>query len=323
MKYLFKRTASTLFFLIAIVLINFTLFYAGPGDPTSQYFSPKVQKESMEKLRTEMGTDQPYFQQLLNWTKNMKSGNFGYSWSEHRPVEDVLKEAIPATLQLTGLALFINILFGLVLGAILGLFPDCFPARIINYFTLILYSVPVFFLALLFIYLFSFKFSLLPASGMSSLLLEDKGFASIVIDRLKHLLLPASVLGLMGAAVTSRFFGSKLEFVLQQQYILAAKAKGLKTSKIFMDHAFKNALIPVITLLGMYLPVLLSGALIVEVIFAWPGMGRVTYEAIFAKDLPLLMAVNLIAGIMVVVGNFIADISYQWIDPRMRINNRV
>jgi peptide/nickel transport system permease protein len=323
MIFFLKRTTNMLFFLFAIVLINFTLLYLSPGDPANQYFNPNVQKENLNRLQTEMGTNQPYFTQLSNWLKNIINGNLGYSWSEHRPVSEILKEAIPATLQLTTLALFINIVLGLFLGAIMGMFPGRLFARMINYFTLVIYATPVFFLAIFFIYLFSFKLDLIPSSGMSSLYLENANFITLISDRLKHLLLPAGVLGLMGAAVSTRFFGSKLETVLQQQYILTAKAKGLPTSKILLVHAFRNAIIPVITLLGMYFPILLSGALIVEVIFAWPGMGRVTYEAIFAKDIPLLMAVNLIAAIMVVAGNFFADVTCQLVDPRMRTINRV
>ena len=263
-----KEATRTLLFLAAIVIINFTLFYSSPGDPTNQYFSPKVSKENIAKLQSEMGTNQPYFTQLLNWCINFKNGNLGYSWSEHRPVADILKEAIPATLQLTLFALLINVVLGLFLGTITGMFPGHFSARLFNFIILVIYSVPVFFLAILFVYLFSFKLNVLPASGMSSFHLENESLLSFVLDRLKHLALPASVLGLTGAAVTSRFFGSKLRTVLHQQYILTAKAKGLSPIKIFSRHAFKNALVPVLTMLGMYFPVLLSGALIIEVVFA-------------------------------------------------------
>lgn len=323
MTFLIKRTLMTFVYIVAVVLVNFVLFYASPGDPTSQYFGPRVSKTRMEKLRAEMGYDRSAAGQFKIWAANVCRGNLGFSWSEHRPVREVLKDALPPTLQLTGLALLINLLLGLAGGILLGLFDRSIPGKLVDGLAIILYAIPLFFLALFFIYLFSIKLHLLPASGMSSLRLAGGSGMSAVADRIKHLLLPATVLGLSGAAVTVRFFGKKLAAVLEQSFILSARARGLGSGRILFVHAMKNALLPVITLVGLQLPVLLSGALIVEVIFAWPGMGRVTYDAIFAKDLPLVMAINLIASVMVIVGNTLADVGYGLADPRIRINKKI
>jgi len=234
-------------------------------------------------------------------------------------VADILAEAIPATLQLTGLALFLNLFLGCIAGAFAGIYSERRLGQIIDFTSLSIYSIPTFWLSLVGILVFSLKLHWLPSSQMASLFVAD-GFWDNALDRVRHLLLPVLVLGLGGAAATARYVRANLRQVLQQDFIRLARAKGLRKRRIYLQHALRNALIPVATLLGLYLPLLLGGAFVVEVIFAWPGMGRVTYEAVFAKDYPVIMAVNLIAATMVILGNFVSDLLYQWLDPRLRLD---
>ncbi len=320
MQNLLKKRLLTLpFVLIAVILFNFFLFHLSPGDPTSSYFGPKVKAETYDTLRQKMGLDDPWYAQLYNWTSRMLRGDLGYSWSNHRPVRDVLSEAIPATLLLTLVALFLNLILGCVLGLYAGLKHNRKSGQVLSMMALLLYAVPPFWLAIFFVYLFSTKLGWLPPSGMSSMTFAVLGPFETFVDHTRHLMLPASVLGLVGAAATFRFVRANVAHILDQDYIRFATAKGLSAKRILFKHVLKNALIPVVTLLGLYLPLLLGGAFIIEVIFAWPGMGRVTYNAILSKDFPLLMAVNLIVAFFVIAGNVLADALYNVVDPRVQL----
>lgn len=319
-KTILKRLLHATLLLCGVCLLNFFLFELSPGDPTSRYFGPKTHLENLQSLRHNYGVDQPWHQQFLNWGRHVAHGDLGYSWSLHRPVAEVLGEALPATLQLTTAALLINLFLGAFVGVVMGVHHHRWWGRLLNSVSLALYSIPSFWLALTAIFLFSLHLHWLPASQMSSLFSEQMSFWLAFADRLRHLLLPAVVLGLGGAAGTARFLSGHIQEVLQQDYIRLAQAKGLTGIKIYLRHALPNALLPIVTLLGIYLPFLLGGAFIVEVIFAWPGMGRVAYEAIFSRDYPLIMMVNLVAAVMVIAGNLLADLLYPLLDPRMRVD---
>lgn len=314
-----NRLGYMLILLCGIFLINFFLFHLSPGDPTNRYFGPKVKRENLQALRQQMGVDQPWYVQLGQWSGRISRGDLGYSWAKHQPVADLLKEALPPTLQLTIAALFINLLMGCSIGLFSGIYDQRWYGKLIDIVSLVLYAMPVFWLALVAVLIFSLKLHWLPTSGMSSFFVESRGFWQDLGDRLRHLILPAAVLGLSGAAATSRYVRGRIQEVLRQEYIRLAFAKGLSRRKVLLRHALKNALIPVVTLLGLYLPGLIGGAFVVEVIFAWPGIGRMTYEAVFARDYPVLMAVNLIVAIFVILGNFIADMLYKLIEPGIQV----
>jgi peptide/nickel transport system permease protein len=318
MKYIIKRLATSILLLSGIVIINFSLFFLSPGDPTNLYFSPRVKKSVLEQRKKEMGLDKSYGEQLYHWLDRFVRGDLGYSWAKHRPVLEVLAEAIPATLQLTVLALVVNFVLGLLVGILAGIKQHHWFSKIIDTASLIIYSIPVFLLALFLVTLFSLKFHLFPASGMNSLAALETGFWPRLWDRLMHLVLPVLILGITGAAATSRYVKERVNQICRQDYIKFAFAKGLTHRRIYFNHISRDALLPVVTLLGLYFPFLLGSTFIVEVIFAWPGMGRTIYDAIFSKDYPVIMAVNLIAGIMVIAGNMIADLLYRIIDPRIR-----
>lgn len=315
-KPILHRLLSIPIVLACVMIVNFLLFHLSPGDPTNLYFNPNVSMERQELLRQKMGLQQPWYQQLWTYTSRAVQGDLGYSWSKHRPVSHVLADAIPATLGLTLLALIINLVLGCSLGMVAGLYSRRWIGKLLSGTSLLLYSIPSFWLALVLIYIFSLKLGWLPASGLQSFATNLGSFETIW-DRLRHVILPATVLGLVGAAATFRFVYAKTRQLLDKEFMLMARAKGLPTVSIVLKHALRNVLLPVITLIGLYFPFILGGALIVEVIFAWPGMGRVTYEAVFAKDFPVIMAVNGIAALLVILGNVLADVVYRVVDPRI------
>jgi peptide/nickel transport system permease protein len=266
-----------------------------------------------------MGLNEPWYVQLGQWSSRVSRGDLGYSWTKHQPVAEILKEALPPTLQLTLAALIINFFIGCIVGILSGIYYHRWFGKLLDIMSLSIYSIPVFWLALIAVLIFSLKLQWLPASGMSSFFIESAGFWSNLGDRLHHLALPAAVLGLTGAAATSRYVRGRMQEVLSQEYIRLAFAKGLSKRKVYLRHAFKNALIPVVTLLGLYFPALVGGAFVVEVIFAWPGIGRLTYEAVFARDYPVLMAVNFIVAVLVMLGNLISDLFYKFIEPGIQV----
>lgn len=318
MMILKSRLFQTIILLFGIWVVNFFLIQLSPGDTSNLYLNPGIDRQYLETLRQQRGLDQPRWLQFKEWTIRLCRGDFGYSWSKHRPVSKVLQEAFPATLQLTSLALMLNFVLGCAGGAVAGIYTKKTIGRSINFLSLFLYALPTFWLALILILLFSVKLEWLPASQLDSYSNADSAWAVKWWDRIRHLLLPVGVLGLTGAAATARYVRSQMLEVLSQDYIRLAQAKGLPPNRVLFHHALKNALLPVVSLLGLSFPLLLSGAFVVEVIFALPGLGRVAYEALFAKDYPVIFAVNFFAAVMVIIGNLLADLLYRVVDPRVR-----
>ncbi len=313
-----SRLLNSIVLLIGIWVANFFLVQASLGDATYLYLNPGTDRESIESLRRQRGLEQPLPQQFKAWTWRFFRGDFGYSWTKHRPVIDILAEALPATLQLTIFALLLNFLLGGLWGGASGVYSRHWIGGALNSFSLIIYSVPTFWLAMIFILLFSVKLQWLPSSQMHSLWFDEVGFWRQLSDRMQHLILPVAVLALTGAAATARYVRGRMIEALQQDYVRLAQTKGLPQRRVFWQHALKNALLPVVTLLGLYFPFLLSGAFVIEVIFAWPGMGRIAYEAFFARDYPVIFAVNFIVAALVIFGNLLADLLYHLVDPRVR-----
>ena len=319
LKRLFIKLISSLILLAIISVVNFGMFHLSPGDATNRYFAPNTSKQQLAQMRNQLGLNKPLPIQFGIWCKKLIHGDLGYSWSQRRPVADVLTSAIPATLLLTVTALFINFLVGVGLGMVSGIHWESQWGKWIDTIALFVYSIPVFGLGLLSILLFSISLGWLPSGRMMVLQTAGMSDWEKLIDGIRHLILPAAVLGLSTAAGTARYVRGNVQHIIQQNYVRAAYAKGLPVNHIYVRHILRNAMLPVITLLGLHLPYLLSGAFIIEVVFAWPGMGRITYDAVFAKDFPVVMAINLIAAILVISGNFLADLLYKWIDPRVEI----
>jgi len=318
--YILKRILISIPLIIGLATVTFFIIHLAPGDPMALYRNPDISPEVMELMRRNLGLDQPLHIQYVKWLASMARGNFGVSFTAHRPVLDILKEAIPNTLQLTFLALLLDIIVGIVIGVISAIKQYTYVDHSITVSALFIYSMPSFWLGLMLILLFSLVLGWLPASQMQSINADLFGFWHQLWDRVTHLIMPVFVLGIATAAGTARFMRGSLLEVIRQDYIRTARAKGLSERVVVFKHGLRNALIPIITLTGLYLPFLLGGSVITETIFAWPGMGRVAVGAIFARDYPVVLAVNLIAAVMVVMGNLLADITYSLLDPRIRLD---
>jgi peptide/nickel transport system permease protein len=252
------------------------------------------------------------------------TGDFGYSFAHSRPVLDIIMETLPATLMLAGSTLVLIFLIGVTTGIFQAVRQHRAADRVLSILSLFFYSMPSFWLGLMLMLLFSLKahewglpFSL-PPTGMTSVDYEYLGPWEQVQDRLVHLVLPVLTLTLVMAAGIARYTRGQMLEVIRQDYIRTARAKGLPPRTVIFKHALRNSLLPVITLLGLYLPLLFSGSVFVEVIFSWPGMGRVIVEAIFQRDYPVVMATSFIFALVVVLGSLIADILYAVADPRIR-----
>ena len=325
-SYLLRRILGAIPLLLGILTIIFFIIHLAPGDPTARFFNPNVSPEVIEQMRRNLGLDQPLHIQYFRWLKSFLTGDFGYSFGQMRPVAEILPETLWNTVQLMLVALVVIFAVGMLIGIIQAVRQYSATDNVLTVLALFFYSMPSFWFALMLILIFSLKasqwgwpdFLTFPASQMTSVGYEFLSPGEKLADRFEHLLLPAIALGIGGAAGIARYMrGSMLE-VVRQDYIRTARAKGLSERAVIFKHALRNALIPIITLLGLYLPYLLSGSVLVETIFAWPGMGRLIVDAIFQRDYPLVMATSFVVAVIVVAGNLLADVLYAVADPRIR-----
>jgi|Deesub1362B_J571_1020462.scaffolds.fasta_scaffold02143_2 peptide/nickel transport system permease protein len=317
-KHLFRRILVSLLILLGVWTLTFFLMHLAPGDPTALYLDPRIPPEVQEKIRHQMGLDRPVLVQYAQWIKGVLRGDLGYSFSRHGPVKEILKEAIPRTLLLTMTALTIESLLALFLGVLAALKRHTWFDRTVNSLAIFFFSVPEFWLGLFAIYLFSLKLGWLPASHMNSIDFAQLSLFEKIGDILRHLILPAFVLSISSLAYSMRLVRASMIETLESESIRFLQAAGVSEKKIHFFYAVKPSILPFITHLGMSLPFLFSGAFIVENIFSWPGMGQITLSAIFARDYPLIMGVDILVSTMVVVGNLLADLAYMLIDPRIR-----
>ena len=322
LSFLAKRFIQSIVLIFIVLTITFFLLHLAPGDPMARYYDPDISPETVAMIKAKLGLDRPLMEQYVRWMASFVSGDFGMSLQYHRPVSELLAEAIPNTLRLTIAALFLHIVIGIILGILSAAKRYSLFDRINTVSALFLYSIPSFRLALMLILLFSLKLGILPSSHMQSIDVEGLGGFDLFIDRLRHLVLPAFVLGVASAASTARYMRGSMLDVLREDYIRTARAKGLAERDVFMKHAFKNAALPIVTIIGLSLPFLLGGAVVVEQIFSWPGMGRLAVDAIYSRDYPVILAVNFVVALMVILGNLLADVSYALIDPRITVTGQ-
>jgi peptide/nickel transport system permease protein len=324
--YILRRLLGAIPLLLGIATIIFFVLNLAPGDPTSFYFNPNVPPEIIEQLRRNLGLDQPLHIQYFRWLTSFFRGDFGFSLAQSRPVADVLFEALPNTLILTGTALVLVFLIGILIGVLQAVRQYSIFDSTSSVVSLFFYSMPSFWLALMLMLVFSLKAHqwgwpiALPPTGITSVDYEFLTTGEKIMDRISHLVLPVATLTLALAAGVARYMRGQMLEVVRQDYIRTARAKGLPERAVIMKHALRNSLLPVITLLGLYLPYLFSGAVLIELIFAWPGMGRIMVDAIFQRDYPLVMATSFMFATIVVIGNLIADVLYAVADPRIRYN---
>lgn len=316
-RYITKRLAISLILLWAVLSSTFLLVHLAPGDPSMLYIRPEIDIKVVDNIRSQMGFDLPVWKQYFIWIRNFLQGDFGFSFVQHQSVGAILKEAIPNTLRLTLTVLIFQYITGILLGIICAVKQKSKLDNLITGGLLFLYSMPGFWIALICIMLFSLHFGWLPSSQMNSIRQFDNVW-QYFMDSIRHLILPTIILSIPFVSYSTRFVRDKFIDIIQDPYITTARAFGLKKNIILFKYALKNALLPLITLVGLYLPFLLGGAVITEFIFAWPGMGRVTIDAIYTHDYPLILATNFIAAFAVIGGNFLSDVLYYLADPRIR-----
>lgn len=306
---------------LLIATLTFVLLHLAPGDPiTVSLDRPGVTEATRQEWRRSYGLDRPIGEQYLRWVAGAARGNLGYSYSHHRPVRDVVAEALPRTALLAGLALLLSFGLGIAVAVLQVERPGGAPDRWLGRALLLLYSVPDFWLALLALLLFAYRLPLLPSGGLVDAVMYDYLTPTQqLVDRLRHLVLPVTTLTLLTSAVIARYQRSALMDVVALDWMRTALAKGLSWRQAVRRHALRNALLPTITLAGLSLPALAAGALFVEKVFSWPGMGLVTVNAIGARDYPLVTAGVLVVSVMVVVGALLADLVIGLVDPRVRL----
>jgi len=326
--YLIRRLIQTIPTLLGVTVITFLLIKFSPGDPIDMfYFDPSVKAEDKDRLRTQLCLDRPLWQQYAfymvgDWSGTCPNdgilfGDFGNSIANDRPVLDMYREKMWPTLQLTVGAAVIGTVVGLSLGVISAIFRGKLPDSIIRFLSVIFDAVPSFYLGILLIILFGVTWGILPLGGMVPI--RSAETVNIWI-RLKHLILPTVVLGVGWIAVMSRYMRAETLEVLGQDYVRTAKSKGLTSFKVYFKHAARNALIPIVTILGPAITALLGGSVVVERIFNWPGMGRMVLDSLSQRDFPVVMAVTIISAVLVITGNLLTDILLVMVDPRVRLS---
>ncbi|MGH7481521.1 MAG: ABC transporter permease [Longimicrobiales bacterium] len=322
--YIVRRLLGAIPLVLGIATIIFFVLNLAPGDPTAMYANPNLPPEIVQQMRENLGLDEPLHVRYLKWMGAFFTGNFGFSFAQSRPVLDILLDALPPTLMIAGGALVLVFLFGVIAGAWQGVRQHSWADRTVSVISLFFYSMPSFWLGLMLMLLFALKASewgwpfVLPATGLTSIDYDQLGLLGKLQDRLDHLILPVATLTLVLAAGVARYTRGQMLETIRQDYIRTARAKGLSERAVVVRHALRNSLLPVISLLGLYLPFLFSGTVFVETIFSIPGMGRVIVDAIFQRDYPVVMATSFFFALMVVIGNLIADVLYAVADPRIR-----
>jgi peptide/nickel transport system permease protein len=318
LTFVLKRIALAVPLALGIATLVFVLLESAPGSPVDLMLGdrpvpPEVRRE-LERIY-----DGPLVERYFEWLRAVfLEGNLGWSHSRSRPVTRAIADALPPTLLLSGAALAVHLFVGIGLGV--------WAARrrrragdAISLFGLVLYAMPTFWLGMMAILLFADVIKIFPPSSLRSVGADEWGTLRRLADLLWHVALPAGVLGLSSAAGLARFVRAGLLETLGQEFVRAARARGIAGRALVLRHALRNAVLPVINLLGMSLPVLVSGTLVIEVVFAWPGMGRLTYDAIRAQDAPTVLATTLLAAAMVIIGNLLADVGMALADPRIRL----
>ena len=306
--------------LFGITIISFGMMHLAPGEPVvvGQEFNPKVSAQDIERLRAYYGLDKPLYEQYLNWLNRLVVLDFGKSFSaDGRDVIDKISERIPVTLWINILAMLLIIAIAIPIGIISAVKRDSWLDKCMTVFVFIGFAIPSFWLGLLLMIGLGVNMSWLPISGLHDYNWQQMGFWQQQIDLLSHLILPIFVSAIGGLAGMSRFMRSGMLEVIRSDYITTARAMGVPEQSIRYRLALKNAMLPIITLLGLSIPGLIGGSVIVEQLFSLPGMGLLFFEAVMSRDYPLVMGITVIGAVLTLLGNLIADISYAWAEPRI------
>jgi peptide/nickel transport system permease protein len=304
--------------IIGITILVFIIINAAPGNPLSHMADPSMRPEDIQSALEKMGMFDPLYVRYFNWFRELLSGNLGYSFRYKSPVIEMIKSRAPATLSLGFMSIFISFIIAVPIGVYSATRQYSTLDYIFTVFAMAGLSIPVFFFGIVLIKWFAFDLRWLPIGGMVTMGRYHANALEYWLDVGRHMILPLTVLSYANMARFMRFTRSSMLEVIRQDYIRTARAKGLNERVVIYKHALRNAMIPVITILGLSLPALFSGALLTETVFVWPGMGSLNVEAVSTRDYPLLMGINLVLALFVLAGNLLADIMYAVVDPRIK-----
>jgi peptide/nickel transport system permease protein len=318
-RFVVARLAHAIVVCFLVTTVAFLLLHAAPGDPFS-FDHPRISAEIRDQWRAQFGYDRPLAEQYARYLGSVARGRLGFSHSLHIPVGEALASAIPRTLGLMGLALAFSFPFGIWLGVFEARHRATTRARVANAASLVMSSLPNFWVALMLLLGFAYWLPVFPAGGIVDVLMHDyMSPAQALADRTRHLVLPLTALTLAAAAIVARFQRAALQDALPADFVRTARAKGVDDGDVIGRHVLRNALLPMITLAGLAFPALLGGAVFVEKIFTWPGMGLLVTNAIGARDYPLVLAAVQVGAFMVAAGSLLADVAYSVADPRIRV----
>lgn len=312
------RVVRAFLVVAGVVTLTFVLLHLAPGDPVHRLLGPAATPEQVAAARAALGLDRPLGEQYLDWLRQVVRGDFGMSLAQGRPVSRILAEAWPATLVLVLLSIGLSWAVGLAVGAWQAITRRRGLEAAVSAITVALNAMPGYWLGLALVMLFAYRLRWLPAFGAEGLDAEFLEGSARSLDRVRHLVLPLLTLTLIGLGAAARFTRAAMSDLTGAPFLLAARARGLGPGRVVVRHQLRNALIPIVTLLGLSLPALFSGAVFVEAIFAWPGVGQVLVQAVQARDYPVVMAAATLSATLVVAGNLLAEFLVARVDPRVR-----
>ncbi len=321
LTYIIKRILLMIPILFGITLLNFGVMHLAPGGPAEAQmeFSAKASPEARERLRKLYGADQPFYKQYATWLKRFVTLDFGEAFADGRKVKDKIFERLPITLTINLFSLGLILLIAIPIGILSATHQYSLLDRFTTMFVFIGFSTPSFWLALLLIYLLGVQWGVFPVSGIQSLDVTGFTAGQRLVDWANHLVLPVFVSAFGGLAGFSRYMRNNMLEVMRQDYIRTARAKGLPEGVVVYKHALRNSLMPVITILGLAVPGIIGGSVIMETVFGIPGMGQLFFQAAFSRDYNLAMGILVPGAVLTMLGNFLADIGYAVIDPRVRL----
>jgi peptide/nickel transport system permease protein len=319
-SYIAKRLIAIIPMLLGISLISFAVIHLAPGSPVESMttLDPKVSFEAREKLIAQYGLDRPVYVQYLDWVRRIAMLDFGTSYKDGQKVLAKISQRIPVTILINVLSIILILIIAIPIGVTSAVKNNSLYDRSMTVFVFTGFAMPGFWLALILISFFGIRLGWLPVQGIASLDFDSLSFFGKILDVSRHLILPVFVSCFGALAGMSRYVRNNMLEVLHKDYIKTARAKGLDERKVVYKHALKNAILPVITILGLSVPGLIGGSVIFESIFGIPGMGRLFYESVMGRDYPVIMAILVIGAFLTLIGNLLADVSYSLADPRIR-----
>ena len=313
-RYVLGRLAQAAVLLVLVTIIVFGLIHLAPGGPGAVMADNRLPAADIARMRANMGLDQPLPVQYLKWAKGLLTGDFGISYTDSRPVLGSVLQRVPNTLILAGTSFMLAVLVAVPVGVLTGARAHSGLDNLISAITFVALALPVFWVGIIFVIVFSVSLHWLPSSGMRTINQPHS-----VADLLKHLIMPAIVLALPTMAVFIRFVRVSIVETLQHDYVRTARAKGLTGRAVMYRHVLRNALLPIITIIGINLPLVITGAAVTESVFGWPGMGRLAVDSATTRDYPVVMAVTVLVAFAVIVINLLTDLIYVMVDPRVRL----